>query len=258
MSSDSGHLTIPDVEPEPNWFARKLDGLSGITGRKIPGTPTDPNAVGLLGSIATESRVKAAGRYWPELELQAHNDDLYSDGLGIVYRRVLSDPLLADEPGKQDVSGYAISDGAMNFFRRSSNPATVDELEAAGIATQRSIREAEEAHQRFIAEQDQVVVQWPQARCELRESITAIESHGGRFAIGPHQELVVTLPQQLIDFKDGYSPLDEGAARQSLVPHLEAVSHCAKVLVSVLATSSKKPLSSRVPSGYPTLGGGLS
>jgi hypothetical protein len=185
--------------------------------------------------------------------------DLCVDEDGTLYRIARFNPLLTERPGEQDVAGFTVAgDDSLLFLQKSSNPATVLELEQQQIEHGRNAAANAKAHAEFLADQPQLVPLLPGAHCELRESVKAITDHGGKITVGAFGEVNVSLPARLLNCDNALEGTGEIQIRQGLDTHIEAVVRCWRVVLPALNSSSKKPLHERIPAGYPTAGGGLS
>jgi hypothetical protein len=219
--------------------------------------PSDPGLVGLLSlSPATEKRVAAARRFWPELDaatLEPLSEFELVDQSGTIFSIVSSDPLLGD-PEQAHISAFAIADGRVYFLVATNE--TDASREAARLAADDDAARQGREHADWLADQPQHDVLLEGAPT-LRESVLQIVNHGGRITADGLGGIRVTLPARLVDGGVLDGGMIEMETRRALQPHLENVARCQRVVLAALNSSSRKPLHERIPDGHPTITGGV-
>jgi hypothetical protein len=219
----------------------------------------------LAGRPADAANLAAARKFFLEAkgsDFELRGELFLDRGSGVLYERVLFDPLSAAVPSETGIACFIEWGGRVAFLRRSTTLAAVEQGEAQALAR---AERAAEAEAKFRSRQPQVAVSLAdvfgeQFALTVRAAAGRVLELSGEIRLDERDQVVVTLPA-VLDASDGVTHgLAEMELRRSVHTACEVLSRASVVVAAAIReqTGSKKSLLELLPDVEVGVAGGLS
>jgi hypothetical protein len=244
------------VAPAPPARAYETEwGL--ISGRKIASPTLVDGGLGgimLAGRPADERNLAAARRHFLEAEgadFEPYGQWLLDRSSGVLYERLLADPLSAPNPTETGVSCFTIVGDRIAFLRRATTLAAVEQGEREQAAR---AERAAAAEQKFRARQPQVPVTVAAVFGEgygltLREACRRVLELSGQIRLDADGQVVVSLPGRLVAEEGVTRGMQELELRRGAFAACELIAHASTAVAAAIkeADGGKRSLLEVVP-----------